>query len=117
MVQSRSRPSDGSRRSTSWAVRLPRHAPSGARAAAPQWLIAGDGRILHSTADRLLVDVYNAAGRHVQRFGFDVTPRRVTDAEFTRGRASLHPEEMIVGAHAGRLVLSTVAGLVWMRKR
>jgi hypothetical protein len=171
-------------RARAWDIADMRPAP-GLFAPSTQWVIAGDGRTLHSSADRLLVGVYNAAGRHVQRFGFDVTPRRVTDAEFTRereirlsrignaqmraamdqqmgtaparhaaitrivalpggetcvrespneahdtvpwivfdssgtarGRASLHPEEMIVGAHAGRLVLSTEAGLVWMRER
>jgi hypothetical protein len=158
---------------------------SGLFAPNTQWVIASDGRTLHSDADRLLVDIYDADGRHVQRFGFDVTPRRVTDAEFTRerelrlsrignaeiraglerqmgtaparhaaitrivalpggetwvrespneahdavpwivfdpsgtarGRVELGPEEIIVGAHDGRLMLSTEAGLVWMRER
>ncbi len=34
-----------------------------------------------------------------------------------RGRVIRRPEEMIIGAHGGRLVLSTEAGLVWMRER
>jgi hypothetical protein len=171
-------------RSRAWDLTDMRPVP-GLFAASPQWVVAADGRTLHSTADRLLIDVYDADGRHAQRFGFDVTPRRVTDAEFTRereirlsrignaqmraamerqlgtvparhaaitrivalpggetwvrespneahdavswvvfdpsgtarGRVSLRPEEMLVGAHDGRLVLSTEAGLVWRHER
>lgn len=73
------------RREPAIGVEEMRPAP-GIFAPVPRWVLAPDGRVLHTPADQWRVDIFDQAGRHALRAGFDVEPRAVTDAEAARER-------------------------------
>jgi hypothetical protein len=57
-------------------------------AAHAQWVVCADGRVVHTSGDAFAVDEFDASGRHVLRFGFDVTPRAVTSEDVERRTAA-----------------------------
>lgn len=65
----------------------------------PNWAWREDGSIVHSDGSKLLVDVYDEAGGHQLRFGFETEPRKVTEADMAAERESrvrnVHDPRMI----------------------
>ncbi len=53
-------------------------------AAAPLWQLLPDGQVLYTSGEVLSVKKFDRTGEPVLRFGFDVPPREVTEAEVER---------------------------------
>jgi hypothetical protein len=100
-------------------------------AAQELWHFSRDGRILHSSGEALVVDVYDSTGHHTLRIGAAVPPRGVTEAEFQRefeartsrappgpmGKAMREQAARRVPYHAGITALRQLEnGQIWVRE-
>jgi hypothetical protein len=100
-------------------------------APAPRWSVDAGGTLFFSSGATFSIDVFDSTGAHTLRFGFDVTPRRVTSLDLetwrrnaVRGLPSAAMQAVIRGAESSAVprhaaitdIRALQNGEVWVRE-